>query len=117
MLWPAIRRSALLLLAFAAMGASAAYPDRPITLVVPFSAGGPTDRVARDLADALRKPLGVEVMVDNVGGAGGGTLGATKVAKAPPDGYTLLLHHIGMATAPSLYRTLQYDTLNDFAYL
>ncbi|WP_077036504.1 tripartite tricarboxylate transporter substrate-binding protein [Pelomonas sp. KK5] len=97
--------------------ARAAYPDHPITLVVPFSAGGPTDTVARDLAEALRKSLGAEVIVDNVGGAGGGTLGATKVAKAAPDGYTLLLHHIGMATSPSLYRNLQYDTLKDFEYL
>jgi len=107
---------AILLLAIAG-SARAAYPDHPITLVVPFSAGGPTDTVARDLADALKKQLGVDVLVDNVGGPGGGTLGATKVAKAPADGYTLLLHHIGMATAPSLYRDLQYDTLNDFEYL
>ncbi|MDY0743041.1 tripartite tricarboxylate transporter substrate-binding protein [Paucibacter sp. R3-3] len=113
---PICRLFLVLLLAIAGP-ARAAYPDHPITLVVPFSAGGPTDTVARDLADALKKLLGVEVLVDNVGGPGGGTLGATKVAKAPPDGYTLLLHHIGMATAPSLYRNLPYDTLNDFEYL
>ncbi|HEY4082950.1 MAG TPA: tripartite tricarboxylate transporter substrate-binding protein [Burkholderiaceae bacterium] len=95
---------------------AAPYPDKPITLVVPFPAGGPTDKVARDLAEALRKPLGVRLMIENVGGAGG-TLGATKVARALPDGYTLLLHHIGLSTAPSLYRNLQYRTLEDFEYL
>ena len=96
--------------------AQADYPDRPVTIVVPFAAGGPTDKVARDLAEAMGKPLGAHILIENVGGAGG-TLGATKVAKAAPDGYTLLLHHIGMATAPSLYRNMQYDTLNDFEYL
>ena len=95
------------------------YPikDRPITLIVPFSAGGPTDRVARDLAEALRKPLGASsVVVENVGGAGG-TIGAAKAAKANPDGHTLLLHHIGMATLPALYRKMPYDTMGDFEYL
>jgi tripartite-type tricarboxylate transporter receptor subunit TctC len=97
--------------------AFAEYPDKQITIVVPFAAGGPTDKVARDLAEAMRKPLGNAVIViDNTGGAGG-TLGATKVARAPNDGYTLLLHHIGMATAPALYRALQYKTLEDFEYL
>lgn len=97
--------------------ALAAYPEKPITIIVPFSAGGPTDKVARDFAEALRKPLGNAVIViENVGGAGG-TIGATRVAKASPDGYTLLLHHIGMATSPSLYRKLGYKTLDDFEYL
>ena len=105
-------------LATAALGASAqTYPgDKPITLVVPFAAGGPTDKVARDLAEALRKPLGGQVIIENVAGAGG-TLGHTKVAKASPDGYTLLLAHVAMATAPALYRKMQYDALNDFEYL
>ena len=95
------------------------YPgkDRPITIIVPFAAGGPTDRVARDLAEAIRKPLGaLSVVIDNVGGAGG-TLGAAKAARAPADGYTLFLHHIGMSTSPALYRKLPYDTLGDFEYL
>jgi tripartite-type tricarboxylate transporter receptor subunit TctC len=92
------------------------YPSKPITVVVPFSAGGPTDKVARDLAEALRKPLNATIVIENVGGAGG-TLGATKVARAAPDGYTLLLHHIGMATSPTLYRSLPYKTLDDFEYL
>jgi tripartite-type tricarboxylate transporter receptor subunit TctC len=100
-----------------ALTALAAYPEKPITLVVPFAAGGPTDKVARDFAEALRKPLnGATIVVENVGGAGG-TLGAGKVAKAAPDGYTLLLFHIGMATTPGLYRKLPYNISSDFEYL
>ena len=102
---------------FLATAARADYPDKPITLIVPFSAGGPTDKVARDLAEALRKPLGGQsIVIENVGGAGG-TLGATKVARASNDGYTLLIHHIGMSTSPALYRKMQYSTLEDFEYL
>ena len=110
------------LLAIAAMTAgvqAAEFPikDKPVTIVVPFAAGGPTDRVARDLAEAMRKPLGgVVVVIDNAAGAGG-TIGANKVAKAVPDGHTLFLHHIGMATSPALYRKLPYDTMEDFEYL
>jgi tripartite-type tricarboxylate transporter receptor subunit TctC len=115
-----MRKSALLLgvLAVAFAGpALAQYPQKPITIVVPFTAGGPTDKVARDLAEALRKPMdGQSIIVENVGGAGG-TLGAAKVARAPNDGYTLLLHHIGMSTSPALYRNLPYKTLEDFEYL
>ena len=97
--------------------AFAEYPEKPITLVVPFAAGGPTDKVARDLAEVLRKGLNNQtVVIENVGGAGG-TLGAAKVARAAPDGYTLLLHHIGMATSPALYRNMPYKTLDDFEYL
>jgi tripartite-type tricarboxylate transporter receptor subunit TctC len=104
-------------LTLAATSAFAAYPDKPITIVVPFAAGGPTDKVARDFAEAVRKPLGnATVVVENVGGAGG-TLGAGKVAKAPADGYTLLLFHIGMATTPTMYRKLNYKVLDDFEYL
>jgi tripartite-type tricarboxylate transporter receptor subunit TctC len=113
-----MKRFALTLIATTLAGAALAeYPEKPITIVVPFAAGGPTDKVARDFAEALRKPLGGQaIVIENVGGAGG-TLGATKVAKAAPDGYTVLLHHIGMATSPALYRTLQYKTLDDFEYL
>ena len=101
----------------AATAALADYPEKPITLVVPFTAGGPTDKVARDLGEVLRKGLNNQtVLIENVGGAGG-TLGANKVAKAAPDGYTLLLHHIGMSTSPALYRNLPYKTLDDFEYL
>ena len=102
---------------FTATAAMAEYPEKPITIVVPFAAGGPTDKVARDLAEVLRKGLNNQtIVIDNVGGAGG-TLGAAKVAKASPDGYTLLLHHIGMATSPALYRNLPYKTLDDFEYV
>ncbi len=105
------------LLVLTASSAFAEYPEKPVTIVVPFAAGGPTDKVARDLAEALRKPLGGQtVIVENVGGAGG-TLGAGKVAKAAPDGYSLLLYHIGMSTSPALYRNLPYKTLEDFEYL
>ncbi len=101
-----------------AAGAAAAqtYPTRPVTIVVPFSAGGPTDTVTRLVADVMSKDLGQQVVVENVGGAGG-TLGAARVAKADADGYTLLLHHIGMATSATLYRKLPYDTLNGFEYV
>jgi tripartite-type tricarboxylate transporter receptor subunit TctC len=103
--------------AVAALPAFAEYPDKTITIVVPFAAGGPTDKVARDFAEALRKPLGnVSVVIDNAGGAGG-TIGAAKVARAANDGYTLLLHHVSMATSPALYRKLPYKTLDDFEYL
>ncbi len=96
--------------------ALAEYPDKAVNVVVPFAAGGPTDKVARDFAESLRKPLGNTVVVENVGGAGG-TIATAKVARAAPDGYTLLLHHIGMATSPALYRNLTYKTLEDFEYL
>jgi tripartite-type tricarboxylate transporter receptor subunit TctC len=93
------------------------YPTKPISIVVPFSAGGPTDRVARDLAEAMRKSLGgVSILVDNVAGAGG-SIGANKTAKAAPDGYTLLLHHIGMATMPTLVRNIPFKVDSDFEYL
>ncbi len=109
-----------LMIASLALAASASalaeYPEKPITVVVPFAAGGPTDKVARDLAEVLRVQLKQTVLVENLGGAGG-TLGATKVSKATPDGYTLLMHHIGMATSPALYRNLPYKTLDDFEYL
>jgi tripartite-type tricarboxylate transporter receptor subunit TctC len=106
-------------LAAASLGAHAAeFPgDRPVTIVVPFAAGGPSDRVARDLAEALRKPLGgATILVDNAAG-GGGSIGANKVAKAAPDGHTLLLHHISMATMPTLVRKLPFKVETDFEYL
>jgi tripartite-type tricarboxylate transporter receptor subunit TctC len=110
----------LLLATSAILGSASAlaeYPDKSITIVVPFAAGGPTDKVARDLAEALRKPLNnATIVVENTAGAGG-TLGAAKVAKASNDGYTLLITHLGMATAPALYRTLPYKALEDFEYL
>jgi len=92
------------------------YPDRTITMVIPFAAGGPTDTVARLVGEAMSKDLGQQVIVENVGGAGG-TLGAARVAKAEPDGYTLLMHHIGMATSATLYRKLPFNALEDFEYI
>ncbi len=112
--------TALAVAAFAAAGAhaDASYPAKAITIVVPFTAGGPTDRVARDLAESLRKPLGnnVTIVIDNSDGAGS-TIGMAKAARAKPDGYTLLLNHIGVATAPILYRKLSFDVMKDFEYL
>jgi tripartite-type tricarboxylate transporter receptor subunit TctC len=106
---------ALLACSLIAPAAMAAYPDKPIVLVVPFAAGGPSDKIARDIAESLRKPLGQTVVVENVGGAGG-TLGTARVLRAPADGYTLLVHHIGLATAPALYKTLAYKN-DDLEFL
>ena len=114
-----MKRLLILAAAVAAFTAQAqSFPgSKPITIVVPFTAGGPTDRVARDLAEALRKPLGgATVVVDNAAGAGG-SIGANKVAKAAADGHTLLLHHIGMATMPTLVRNLPFKVESDFEYL
>jgi tripartite-type tricarboxylate transporter receptor subunit TctC len=108
--------AAATMLALASGAQAQTYPDRPITMVVPFAAGGPTDTVTRLVAEAMSKDLGQQIVVENVGGAGG-TLGAARVAKADPDGYTLLLHHIGMATSATLYRKLPYDTLQAFDYV
>ena len=111
-----MKKTLLALAAALAAGSALAFPTKPVTIVVPFAAGGPTDKVARDLAVALGAQLKQTVVVENVGGAGG-TLGATRVAKAAPDGYTLLLYHIGMSTSATLYRNLPYKTLDDFEYL
>ena len=89
------------------------YPTKVITMMVPFAAGGPTDTVARLLAASMSKTLKQQVIVENVGGAGG-TIAPSRVAKATPDGYTILIHHIGMSTAPALYRKLPYNPLTDF---
>lgn len=97
----------LTLSSFAVTPVYAQFPEKTITIVVPFSAGGPTDKIARDMTDALRKNLGQTVVVDNTSGAGG-TIGTAKVARAAPDGYTLLVHHTGLSTAPSLYKNLGY---------
>ncbi|GAA0828387.1 tripartite tricarboxylate transporter substrate-binding protein [Cupriavidus pauculus] len=96
--------------------ASDAYPSRPIAMVVPFAAGGPTDVVARSVAAAMSKSLGQSVVVENRLGAGG-TVSAAYVAKAAPDGYTILIHHNGMATAPALYSKLPYKPLTDFTFV
>jgi tripartite-type tricarboxylate transporter receptor subunit TctC len=108
--------AAATMLALVGSAEAQTYPDRTITVVVPFAAGGPTDTVTRLVAEAMSKDLGQQIVVENVGGAGG-TLGAGRVAKADPDGYTLLLHHIGMATSATLYRKLPYKTLESFEYV
>ncbi|MBF0329003.1 MAG: tripartite tricarboxylate transporter substrate binding protein BugD [Nitrospirae bacterium] len=113
-----IRKTLLTFICLAVVGISQVYadqyPSKVINIVVPFSAGGPTDTVARLLGQAMSSTLKAQIIIENVAGAGG-TLGAARVAKAAPDGYTLFLHHIGQSTAPALYRKLPYDALNDFA--
>ena len=107
----------IVIMACAALLASAfshaqSYPTKPITMIVPFAAGGPTDTVARSVAAIMSKSLGQTVIVENVGGAGG-NIGNEKVAKAAPDGYTTLLMHIGISTSATLYRNLRYNAVND----
>ena len=92
------------------------YPAKPITIVVPGAAGGPTDTLTRTLGASMTPVLKQPFLIDNSGGAGG-IIGINKAAKARADGYTLLLYHVGMATSPALYRKLPYDTLNDFDYI
>jgi tripartite-type tricarboxylate transporter receptor subunit TctC len=100
-------------LAAPAVASAQSFPTRTISLVVPFAAGGPTDTVARLVAQGMTANLGQNVIVENVAGAGG-TLGAQRTALARPDGYSLLVHHIGMSTIPTLYRRLGYDPINGF---
>ena len=108
--------------AVAALGVStlalsqSAFPDKPVSLVVPFAAGGPTDVVARMIAIPMGKALGQTVLIENAVGAGG-TIAATKVARAAPTGYTIFIHHMGMSTAPALYKKLSFDPLKDFEYI
>jgi len=111
------RRLLLATVAALALAAQAqTYPDKPVALVVPFAAGGPTDVVARLIAVPMGRALGQSVVVENTVGAGG-TLAAQRIARSKPDGYTVLIHHMGMATAPALYRKLSFDPLKDFDYV
>ncbi len=89
------------------------YPNKAITLIVPAAAGGPTDTVSRMIAQSMGKELKGQIVVENAGGAGG-TIGASRVARAPGDGYTLYVYHIGQSTFPALYRKLSFDPVNDF---
>lgn len=89
------------------------YPERPITLIVPFAAGGPSDVLGRLVGQSLSQTLGQTVLIENVGGAGG-TTGAARTARAAPDGYTILIHHLALAAGATLYRNLSYDTVKDF---
>ena len=111
-----IATSAVMAIAGAGTATGQTYPDKAISLVVPFAAGGPTDAVARMIAIPMGKSLGQTVLVENVNGAGG-TIGANKVAKSAPNGYTIFLHHMGMSTSPALYKKLSFDPLNDFEYI
>ena len=92
------------------------YPNRPVTMLVPYAAGGPTDTVARVVGQAMGKPLGQTIVVENRPSAGG-ILAPEATKNAKPDGYTILIHHIGMATTPTLYRNLRYNPLTDFEYI
>jgi putative tricarboxylic transport membrane protein len=101
---------------FAAVGpARSDYPDRPVTMIVPFAAGGPTDTIARIIGEHMGKTLGQAVVVENVAGAGG-TTGITRGAQSKPDGYTIMMGHMGThGAAPALYPNLKYDPAKDFA--
>lgn len=106
----------LAVLAAAPAAAQTAYPVKPITILVPAAAGGPTDTVARLIAESMTKTLGQTVIVENQGGAGG-TIGMARIARSAPDGYTLAIWHIAQATAPALYDNLKYDVLKDFDHI
>ena len=110
------RCAAIIVAAAAGLAGAQDYPTKPIVMVVPFAAGGPTDTLGRNLAEQMGKNLKRQVIIENTGGAGG-TIGVNKVAKAKPDGYMVLLHHIGMSTAPALYRSLPFNPLNDFEFI
>ncbi len=99
-----------------AASAQSAYPTRPITLIVPAAAGGPTDTVSRLVAESMTRTLGQTVVIENIGGAGG-TIAMARVAAASPDGYTVAVWHIAQATAPALYNNLKYDVVNDFDHI
>lgn len=112
-----------LILALAALGlmalpaAAQNYPTRPITLIVPFAAGGPTDIIARIVGEHMSKTLGQQIVVENVAGAGG-TTGITRGAQASKDGYTIMMGHMGThGAAPALYPKLRYDPTKDFAQI
>ncbi len=93
----------------------AAYPERPVTMIVPFAAGGPTDVVARIVAEHMSRTLGQQVVIENVTGAGG-TTGITRAAQAAPDGYTIAMGHMGThGAAPAVYPDIKYDPAKDFA--
>ena len=112
-----MKKTAIIAVAFAMTSSTAlaqSYPNKAITMLVPFAAGGPTDTVARVTAQSMSKLLGQPIIIENALGAGG-TIAATRASRAQPDGYTILIHHVGMSTAATLYRWLAYDTKTAFA--
>lgn len=104
----------LFLLGFGPPALAQGFPSKPITLIVPFAAGGPSDVIGRLLGEHMGRTLGQQIVVENIAGAGG-TAGAKRLVTAPPDGYTLLIHHLALAAAPSLYSNLGYETQSAFA--
>src|SRR5881394_2587123 len=106
----------LVISSVAAVAAAQQYPTHSVNMIVPYAAGGPTDTVARVVAQAMLKPMGQTVIVENRPSAGG-IIGPEAVKNAKPDGYTILIHHIGMATVPALYRQLRFNPLTDFEYI
>lgn len=106
----------LVISAVAALATAQQYPNHNVNMIVPYAAGGPTDTVARVVAQAMTKPMGQSVIVENRPSAGG-IIGPEVVKNARPDGYTILIHHIGMATTPTLYRHLRFNPLTDFEYI
>src|SRR5437867_10071631 len=104
------------LLAAATTALAQQYPTKPLTMLVPYAAGGPTDTVARVVAQSMSKLLGQTIVVENKPSAGG-IIAPEQVKNAKPDGYTILIHHIGMATTPALYRELRFNPLTDFDYI
>lgn len=113
---PYAAMAALALAGLPSAALSQAYPSKPITLIIPFAAGGPSDTLGRLTADHLGRTLDQQVIVENVGGAGG-TLGTERAAKAAPDGYTIFQHHGALTAAPALYANLKYDTKTAFEYI
>lgn len=114
-----MKKAVLALAAVAGLAATGVqaqnYPTRPITMVVPFAAGGPTDVIARIVGDHMSRTLGQQVVIENVAGAGG-TTGITRAAQSQPDGYTIMMGHMGThGAAPALYPNLKYDPAKDFA--
>ena len=106
----------LVISAVASVGSAQQYPTHSVNMLVPYAAGGPTDTVARVVAQAMLKPMGQSVIVENRPSAGG-IIAPEAVKNAKPDGYTILIHHIGMATTPTLYRQLRFNPLTDFEYI
>ena len=112
----ALRLTLLALAAAASSALAQQFPTKSINMLVPYAAGGPTDTVARVVAQSMGKPLGQTVIVENKPSAGG-ILAPETVKNAKADGYTILIHHVGMATTPALYRQLRFNPLTDFDYI